>query len=100
VRKLCKKLTDRFVGPFLIVKSVSPNIYEVDFPEIYGRLYRTFPILLLEPYSRKKGEEPLKLVNLNEKNKFLVESIRKERVSNKETQFLVKWLGYPEHENT
>ena len=67
---------------------------------MYGRLHRTFPISLLEPYSRKKGEKPPGPVNLNEKNRFLVESIRKERVSNGETQFLIKWLRYPEHENT
>jgi hypothetical protein len=30
VRKLCKKLTDRFVGPFPVVKSVGPNTYKVD----------------------------------------------------------------------
>ena len=100
VRKPCKKLTDRFVGPFPVVKSVGLNAYEVDFPEMYGRLHRTFPISLLEPYSRRKGEEPPGPVDLDEEDRFLVESIRKERVSNGETQFLVKWLGYPEHENT
>jgi hypothetical protein len=100
VRKLCKKLTDRFVGPFSVIKSVSFNAYEVDFSEIYGRLHRTFPVSLLEPYSRKKGEKLPGSVDLDEKNRFLVKNIRKERVSNGETQFLVKWLGYPEHENT
>jgi hypothetical protein len=99
VRKLCKKLTNRFVGPFPIIKSVNPNTYEVNLPKIYGKLHRTFPVSLLKPYSRKKSEEPPEPVNLDIKKKFLVKSIRKERVSNKETQFLVKWLGYPEHEN-
>src|SRR5450755_4945040 len=50
VRKLCKKLTDRFVGPFPIIKSVGLNTYEVDLPEMYGKLHRTFPISLLKSY--------------------------------------------------
>jgi hypothetical protein len=88
------------VGPFPIIKSVGPNAYEIDFLEMYGKLHRTFPVSLLEPYSRRKGEEPPGPVDLDEEDRFLIESIRKERVSNGETQFLVKWLKYPEHENT
>jgi hypothetical protein len=67
---------------------------------MYGRLHRTFPVSLLEPYSRKKGEESPGPINLDEEDRFLVESIRKKRVSKGESQFLIKWLGYPEHENT
>ena len=85
-----QKLTDRFVKPFPIVKSVGFNAYEVNLSKMYGKLHRTFPVSLLELYSRKKGEKPPRSVNLNKENRFLVKSIRKERVLNKETQFLIK----------
>jgi hypothetical protein len=67
VRKSCKKLTDRYVGPFKVFKSVNPNAYELELPEIYKRLYRTFPVSLLESYSRKKGEKPPGPVDLDKK---------------------------------
>ena len=70
VRKLCKKLTDRYVGFFKISKSVNSNTYELEFPKIYERFYRTFLISLLESYSRKEGEEPSEPIDLNKKNRF------------------------------
>jgi Chromo (CHRromatin Organisation MOdifier) domain len=100
VRKLCKKLTDRYVRPFKMFKSVDFNAYELELPETYKRLYRTFLMSLLEPYLRKEGEEPPKPVNLDKKDRFQVESIRKKRDSKENLQFLIKWQGYPEHNNT
>jgi hypothetical protein len=91
VRKLCKKLTDRYVGSFKVFKSVDLNVYELELPKAYKKLYRTFLVLLLESYSRKKDEEPSKPINLDKKNRFQVKSIRKERGLKKNLQFLVKW---------
>jgi hypothetical protein len=73
-----------------VSKSVSSNVYELKLPETYKRFYRTFSVSLLEPYSRKKGEEPPRPVDLDEKDRFQVKSIRKERDSKKNLQFLVK----------
>ena len=70
VRKSYKKLTDRYVGPFKIFKSISPNAYELELSKIYGRLYRTFLISLLESYSRKEGEKPSKSIDLDKENRF------------------------------
>jgi hypothetical protein len=70
VRKSCKKLTDRYIESFKMFKSVSPNAYELEFFKIYKRLYRTFSMSLLEPYSRKKGEKPSRSINLDKKNRF------------------------------
>ena len=62
VRKSCKKLTDRYIGPFKVSKFVSLNVYELELSVIYGRFYRTFPVSLLEPYSRREGESLLSLL--------------------------------------
>jgi hypothetical protein len=70
VRKLCKKLTNRYVGSFKISKTINLNTYELELPTAYRALYRTFPVFLLEPYSRKKGKEPFKPVNLDEEDRF------------------------------
>jgi hypothetical protein len=70
VRKSYKKLTDRYVGPFKVFKFIGLNIYELELSEIYGRLYRTFPVSLLESYSRKKDEKSPGPIDLNKKDKF------------------------------
>jgi hypothetical protein len=83
VRKLCKKLTDRYVGPFKVFKSIGLNAYELKFFKTYKRLYRTFLMSLLESYSRKEGEESPRPVDLDKKDRFQVKSIRKKRGSKK-----------------
>jgi hypothetical protein len=62
-------------------KSIGPNAYELELFETYERLYRTFFISLLKPYSRKEGEEPPRPIDLDKENRFQVKSIRKERGS-------------------
>jgi hypothetical protein len=64
-------------------KFISPNAYELELSEIYKRFHRTFPVSLLEPYSRREGEKPPRPVNLDKKDRFQIKSIRKERVSKK-----------------
>jgi hypothetical protein len=99
VRKPCKKLTDRFLGPFRVIKKIGENAYQLELPECYGRLHNTFHVSLLEPYVRREGEEPPGPVDIEE-DKFLVESILDERSKHGKPEFLIKWLGYPEHEST
>jgi hypothetical protein len=70
VRKSCKKLTNRYIRPFKVSKFISLNAYELELFETYKKFYRTFPVSLLKPYSRKKGEEPLKSINLDKKDRF------------------------------
>jgi CRISPR/Cas system endoribonuclease Cas6 (RAMP superfamily) len=90
VRKPCKKLINRYVGPFKVSKSVGFNVYELELSEIYERLHRTFSMSLLESYSRKEGEKPFKFINLDKKDRFQVKNIQKERDSKENLQFLVK----------
>jgi hypothetical protein len=62
-------------------KSINLNTYELELPKIYKRLYRTFLISLLEPYSRREDEEPPRPINFNKKDRFQVKNIRKKRDS-------------------
>jgi hypothetical protein len=71
-------------------KFVNLNVYELKFPKTYRRFYRTFLMSLLESYSRKGGEKSSKSIDLDKKNRFQVKSIRKERDSKENPQFLIK----------
>src|SRR6266498_4267165 len=80
VRKLYKKLTNRYIKPFKIIKAVGLNIYQLELPEQYRRLYKTFYISLLKLYIRRVDEEPPRLISFNKDDRYQVESIRKERI--------------------
>ncbi len=90
MRKLYKKLTDRYIKSFKIIKAVGLNVYQLKFPEQYGRLYKTFYISLLELYIRRADEKPPEPVSLNKNNRYQIKSIRKERILKNKTQFLIK----------
>ncbi len=80
VRKSYKKLTNRYIKPFKLTKAIGLNIYQLELPEQYRRLYKTFHISLLELYMRKAGEKPPKLISLNKNDRYQIENIRKKRV--------------------
>src|SRR6266536_3093224 len=80
VRKLYKKLTNRYIKSFKIIKAVDLNIYQLKLSKQYRRFYKTFHISLFKLYIRKAGEEPPGLISLNKNNRYQVESIRKERI--------------------
>jgi hypothetical protein len=61
-------------------KSVNSNAYELELSKTYKRLYRTFPISLLEPYSRKEGEKPPRPVDLDKKDRFQIKSIIRKKI--------------------
>jgi hypothetical protein len=71
-------------------KFINFNTYELELSKIYEKFYRTFLILLLKPYSRKKGEEFSKSIDLDKKNRFQIKNIRKKRNSKENSQFLIK----------
>jgi hypothetical protein len=62
-------------------KFINSNAYELELFKIYGKLYYTFPISLLKPYSRKKDEKSPRPIDLDKKNRFQVKNIRKKRGS-------------------
>ncbi len=90
MKKPYKKLTDRYIRSFKITKAVGLNVYQLEFPKQYKRLYKTFYISLLKLYIRRASEEPSKSISLNKNNRYQVKSIRKERILKDKTQFLIK----------
>jgi hypothetical protein len=50
LRRSYKKLTERFIGLFIMEKIIESNIYKLTLSELYKRLYTIFHIFLLEFY--------------------------------------------------
>jgi hypothetical protein len=100
LRKPCKKLTDRFIGPFQVMEAVGENAYRLRLPKEYSRLHSTFHVSLLEPYHRREGVEPPGPTLLDDDEVFDVEAILDERDIRGEHQFLIKWEGYTKAYNS
>lgn len=110
--KVTPKLTARYIGPFTIVKVLSKLNYELDLPSSMS-IHRVFHVSKLRSYNESEQfnvdrtpdiiRPPPELVD--DQNEYEVEAIRK--VQKKKwtdgrmyNQYLVKWKGYPEYENT
>jgi hypothetical protein len=55
--RVSKKLADKFLGPFKILKRIRNNAYKLDLLAKYGRLYYTFYMSLLEAYRARPSSE-------------------------------------------
>ena len=99
-RRACKKLDDRFLGPFRIVEAIGKNAYRLDLPQHYGRVHRTFGVALLEPYTRREGQEPPLPVEIEGDEEWLVNSVLDTHLSHGKRMYLVHWEGFTkEHDS-
>jgi hypothetical protein len=102
VARINHKLTQRFVGPYEIVRKISPEAYEVKLPDCS----RAHPVISLKflkkftqsdefPLRPSPDEDPLEdLVD------YKVEAILKHKVTRGTFSFLVKWLQYGPESNS
>ena len=100
------KLRLRFIGPFRIVKQMSPDNFKLDLPDNL-RIHNNFHVNLLKPYIPNDSTlfpnrtvsppEPIQMIGHVE---YEVERIIDIRRRHGRTQYLIKWKGYSEHEST
>ncbi len=99
------KLAPRRHGPFRIEEAISPVAYRLRLPPQWT-IHPIFHASLLTPFVQMKehGENysrpPPDLID--DREQYKVETIRSHRCHGKkrQLQYLVKWKGYPESDNT
>jgi hypothetical protein len=101
-----KKLQHRFIGPYTIITKISPVAYKLELPPDL-RIHPVFHVSLLRPYQDPASIEhrtnpipPPPAVTINDHLEYEVEYILDHRMRHRHKEFLVKWLGYPEHDAT
>ena len=101
--KVPRKLWYRFIGPFEITKKISDVVYELDLPDEY-RIENPFHISLLKPYHPPESEDqifrPPPSFFVQGDAEYPVEAILDRKGSGKSRQYLVKWEGLSDEENT
>jgi hypothetical protein len=98
--KPSKKLSDRRYGPFWIIEKIRVGAWKLQFPKGWKRIHPVFNESVLTLY---KGETdttrpPAELVD--DEEEFEVERILEKRKRQGQSEWLVKWKGYPIEEST
>jgi hypothetical protein len=99
------KLKPKQYGPFKVIREISPVAYQLRLPTAWG-IHDIFHASLLLPYHETTAHgpnfsrPPPELID--GKEEYQVECVMGHRKigRTKKLQYLVKWLGYPDSDNT
>jgi hypothetical protein len=101
------KLDFKHLGPFEVLKKINDVLYKIKLPPSMSRIHSTMNIDQLEPAPISTipnrsipPPAPIILDTSNGEPEYEVESLLDIRRSRRTTQYLVKWLGYEQAENT
>jgi hypothetical protein len=99
----CKKLNKKYVGPFIINEVLSRAAVKLILPRTW-KTHNTFHVSEIikktEPLFSHQDVIKCTIENLKEFSRYEVESILKHERRSGKLFFLVKWVGYSEHETT
>lgn len=100
-----KKISDKYLGPFKVIAVVGSagQAYRLELPPHY-RIHDVFPVSLLEPWKQRPGEAPVAeqvLIEADENEEWYeVEAVLAHRGGGWRRQYLVKWAGHSDEENS
>lgn len=101
-RRPNKKLDHKFAGPYRVMERISPLVYRIDLPPTLS-VHPTLPVALLQPYHEghegQRQPMPPQLLVDNEEQ-CVPERLLDSRQGENGVEFLVKWEGQGEEENT
>jgi Chromo (CHRromatin Organisation MOdifier) domain len=100
-RRPCRKLADKFIGPYQVEKVVGDHglAYKLRLPSSV-RVHPTFPVTSLEPYRARSGEEPASPTDnpLVAETSYEVEAILAHKGPRWNRYYLIKWKDYDDSE--
>jgi len=98
-----KKLADKQLGPFKILRKISSLNYELELPKTIP-IHPVFHISLLEPYMETtipdRSQPPPPPIEVEGELEYQVERILDARLWRNQKQYLVKWLDYSDADNS
>ncbi|CAJ0960037.1 unnamed protein product [Ranitomeya imitator] len=95
------KFKARFIGPFRILEILNPVSFRLDLPASFA-IHNVFHRSLLRRYEVPvvPSLEPPAPVLVEGELEYVVEKILDSRVSRRKLQYLVKWKGYGQEDNS
>ena len=102
-KRPARKFADKYLGPYQIEKVIGHHglAYKLRLPSS-ARIHTTFPISSLEPHRPRDSEPPASPTDnpFVPNETFEVETILDHKGKSSRRQYLIKWKGYDETENS
>ncbi|MBW0551754.1 hypothetical protein O181_091469 [Austropuccinia psidii MF-1] len=93
-----RKLSERFLGPFPILKKVSTHAYQLKLPSQRKSIHQVFHISLLEPVKTSTisnwQQEPPPPIIIEEEEEWEVSQILDSKLKRGKLWYLVEWKGF------
>jgi len=104
-KRPAKKMDDRRLGPFAILKKVSRSAYVLKLPASLSRLHPVFNVSKLRQFNEStipgQKTDPPPPIELEDGDKaYEVEEILNSKLFGKTLKYLIKWKGYTAEHNT
>jgi len=102
MKRVTKKLTEKYIGPYMVRRIVSENAVELELPALL-RIHLVVNIRRIVKYREQVEEQkkiPPPLVEVDGEKEYEVEVIFNRQERRGKTKYLVKWKGYTVKENT
>jgi hypothetical protein len=101
-----RKLSPKWVGPFEIIRQKHKDSFELDLDGKF-KIHPVFHVNLLKPWIDNndtefpdRHQDPPPTVIIDGEEEFEAEAIVKKRTRRGKTQYLVKWKGFHDEDNT
>jgi hypothetical protein len=98
-----RKLTERQIGPYPITKVILPNAVELKLPTSF-KIHPVISVSCLRPYKPPtiEGQQttPQSPVEIEGHPEYEVQEIMDSQLQHHKLEFLVKWKGYTEENNS
>ena len=102
MKRVMKKLTEKFIGPYVVRKIVLENAVELELLALL-RIHPVVNVRRIVKYREQvEGQKkiPLSSVEVASEKEYEVEEILDRQERRGKTKYLVKWKGYMAEENT
>jgi len=102
MKRVTKKLTEKFIGPYVVKKIVLENAVELELPVVL-RIHLVVNVRRLVKYQKQVERQkkiPLPPVEVDSEKEYEVEKILDRQERRGKMRYLMKWKGYTVEENT
>ncbi|MBW0492402.1 hypothetical protein O181_032117 [Austropuccinia psidii MF-1] len=93
-----KKLSERWLGPFPILKKISTHAYNLKLPSQWKSIHQVFHISLLEPVKTStipnRHQDPPAPINIEEEEEWEFSQILDLKFKRRKLWYLVEWKGF------
>jgi hypothetical protein len=99
-----QKLAHRFLGPYVVERTIGRNAYKLKLPRSMSRIHPVFNVIKLKPAPEdpipgRRAAPPPEPVIVEGETEYELEKVLDSRRYRGKLQFLVSWKGYGREEN-